>query len=958
MIDFYEACLQQTLQCEETSERSLRHWVTDQLITPLQTRGLVLRGDEETGGLPNATVDVLEETYLIHADVRAGARWYELAHDRMIEPIQQSNRAWEAARQTPLRITAQRWQESKNPGLLYRDDALKEAWKWAKANPDEVEPYEQEFLEASQHFAQARARVQRIRTAAIITSFVIMTVLIFLGWVAGRNGLQAYSRELAAQSRYTRTVSQEQSIRLARAGALPDFGEWWRRSERSLFGKVETTDAQMALRQSLIDFYPSYVLANLGDQVNSIAYSPDGRYLYAAFPDHGVWVLDDRMKITSTIASPSGEPRSAVWSVATSPDGQYLAVSGDDGQAQTGGLVGLWDIEGQQWAATLKVPTEKGLYDEIYTVAFSGDSHYLATGGDYDRAWRDAAGGEDGLVRLWTLEPRMGAPLATTAVLTLTEPQARVLSVAFGQKYEDAPNEKESFATCPEDMPDCTKEPIETVEPEDVAPPGPGESSPIYLAAGSYDRAIYLWELSQAPRGVKATLVFTLTGHTGAIRAIAFSPLENLLASASDDRTIRLWDTTTGRVLYTFVGHDGEVTTLTFSKDGRYLISGSRDRTVRVWDGAASNPNAAIVLSGPQSVILSLAIGPEGRFLAAGSGDQSVHIWDLDYPRDVGLSTLIGHTDRVRGIAYSPDGKFLAAGDNTGATYLWSMASGGTIKKFPALGGKMWGLAYSPDGQYVATCSEDDKVRIWDVATGVVKAELAGHTEDVEKAAFSKDGRYLVTAADDGKVIVWGTQDWEKVQELTVPGESKSAQAWSVAYSPDGRWIAAGRTKGFAHLWAIEPSGGKEFGATLAATLTGHTHYIMSVAFSPDSRYLVTGSWDNTARIWDTKTYTTVGAPLEHPGYVYSVAFSPDGAYLATGARDGKIRLWALEDFPSQDPKLIATLEGHTDLIWNIAFSPDGRYLASSSWDGTIRRYPVRFEDVLDLSWKYAEEEK
>jgi WD40 repeat protein len=132
----------------------------------------------------------------------------------------------------------------------------------------------------------------------------------------------------------------------------------------------------------------------------------------------------------------------------------------------------------------------------------------------------------------------------------------------------------------------------------------------------------------------------------------------------------------------------------------------------------------------------------------------------------------------------------------------------------------------------------------------------------------------------------------------------------------------------------------------------------MSVAFSPDSRYLVTGSWDNTARIWDTKTYTTVGAPLEHPGYVYSVAFSPDGAYLATGARDGKIRLWALEDFPSQDPKLIATREGHTDLLWNIAFSPDGRYLASSSWDGTIRRYPVRFEDVLDLSWKYAEEEK
>jgi hypothetical protein len=149
LTDFYEDTLRQTQTADgqAVTERALRRWFGAQLITPLGTRGLVLRGEAETGGLPNAAVDRLEGLHIIRAEARAGARWYELSHDRLVEPVLQSNRAWEEARQTPLRMVAQQWQETGNDSLLYRGTALKEAIRAIETT--EVEPYERDFVAAS-----------------------------------------------------------------------------------------------------------------------------------------------------------------------------------------------------------------------------------------------------------------------------------------------------------------------------------------------------------------------------------------------------------------------------------------------------------------------------------------------------------------------------------------------------------------------------------------------------------------------------------------------------------------------------------------------------------------------------------------------------------------------------------------------------------------------------------------
>ncbi|HOT91993.1 MAG TPA: hypothetical protein PLJ78_07885 [Anaerolineae bacterium] len=944
LTDFYNDALEAAQKQTGVGEKQLRRWFGEELITPMRTRGLVLRGPEKTGTLPNAAVDVLSRCYIIRSEVRAGARWYELAHDRLISPILNSNRSWEAQRQTPLRTTAQSWQKTKEASLLYRGVALDEALHWAQTHPDDVEPYEQAFLEASRLAQQTARRRRNVQFAAVAVGILTLLVITFLAWSAERSRLEAHSREAAADALYYyQAKDQINSILAARRGIL--IGEATYRDAdtpfwRALLGNVDTTRAQSALRQALVDFYPSQVIANLPDNPYSVAYSVDGQTLYAALPSSAVdaYALEE-------ISPPDGlnqkvalrqqaryKTTGANWSLALSPDGRWLAAGGDNTQTRDG-VVGLLDLARGVWMPWLSVPTTDEIHDDVYTVAFSPDGYYLAAGGDFDSKWRDYAGGmEDGIVRLWELASQ-GDTLQTTAILTLTEPTARVNGVAF------APMTPPSVARA--------------------------VNEPYILAAACNDNNVYIWQITApAPGSLDAILAMTLTAHTGPVNAVAYSPVEPLMATASSDKTIRIWDRRTGAALLTLTGHTAEVKAIAFSADGRYLISGSRDLTVRVWDVMARNPNALIVLtSGPKNLVLSVTISPDNRFIVAGTGDKALRVWNRDFVVRWGLSTLSGHRSRVRGMAYSPDGLHLASADDEGQVRIWDVRTGETTRQLSPVGGTVWNLAYSPNGEYLVTCTADNNAYVWNQTSGRPVAVLAGHTADVEDADFSGDGRYLVTGGDDHKGILWNTATWSVEAELKIPGIRYPGQIWNVAYSPNGRWIATGYTGGKITLWRVDaPAAGMPVQVTPVVTFTEHTAHIMGLAFSPDSRYLASAAWDGTTRIWSTETLTTaLKTPLRHPNdvFVYSVAFSPADdsgryRYLATGARDGHVRLWQLDDFPKKPPQLVADLGGHTDLVWSISFSPDGQYLASSSWDGTVRRYMVPFENVWALSAVYV----
>ncbi len=907
LADFYLEGLKAAQKESGVSERQLRRWFSEQLITPMRTRGLVMRDAEATAGLPNAAVDVLERRYLIRADLRGGVRWYELVHDRMIEPIRKSNREWETARETPLRVAARQWQESKNAGLFFREEVLVESLAWAAAHPDEMEPFELEFLAASRLAEQRRNRTRRLWIGSAVAGGVVLLLVSYLAWLAGRGNLLAYSREMAMVALVQQESNHAKSVELAREAVLLDNMSPLLKTFQPVLGAIDQTEAEMALRRVLLDFYPAQHLENLESDVPAVLYMPDDRGLYLGLSRGEILTWDFNGGGTSVIREALADrPGSAVWTLALSPDGKTLLAGGDDGGSpgNVGGLE-FMDVETGQWSGWVQTPASSGFYEGIYSAVFSADGKWVATGGQLGPAARKQENSRNrGMVRIWALT-QTGAGMRATPAFTLTEPTMHVNSVAFSSDGK-------------------------------------------YLAAGSYDNLVYVWGLQTSETGtMTVTPAITLAYHTALVRAVAFGPYSEYLASASRDKTIRVYLAGSWQPVRTLVGHKSDVTSLAFSPLGDYLISGSRDATVRLWSAQTQGTNVVATLTGPLNVLSDVAFSRDGQKVAGGTGDGTVWSWDLSRPREGQYSTLSGQGAMVRGIDFGPDGT-LASGDNSGQLRIWSMERGGMVQALQTQAGKMWNLEYSPDGRYIVTCSDDKVAEVWNSGDLSAAGPPLTHSAAVNMAAFSPDGAHLVTVSDDGLGRVWETQHWSLETRLETQVRY-SGGVFAVAYSPDGRWIATGHTDDQVRLWQVQP-GSSPLAVSLAYTLTGHTNDILSLDFSPDGKLLASGSWDNRVLLWNMGTFTLAAEPLEHSSYVYSVAFSPDRKQrmLAVGTRKGSVYLWDLDNL--REPQVVGLMKGHSDLIWRVAISPDGKTLASSSWDGTIRRYPLNFEDVLNYA--------
>ncbi|EAU29371.1 conserved hypothetical protein [Aspergillus terreus NIH2624] len=386
----------------------------------------------------------------------------------------------------------------------------------------------------------------------------------------------------------------------------------------------------------------------------------------------------------------------------------------------------------------------------------------------------------------------------------------------------------------------------------------------------------------------------TLEGHTGPIGAVAFSPIDQVLATCSHDKTIKFWDTTTGSLRQSLSGHSDWVRAIAFSSSGRLLASGSQDSTVKLWDAVTGAPlNDFCGHSGP---ICSVDFSPSGDLVVSGSVDCTLRLWDVTTGSL--KRTLNGHTQPVQAVAFSPNGEVLVSG------------------------------------------SQDKTIKLWATTPGSLEQTLEGHSDWVRAIAFSSCGRLIASGSHDGTVRVWDAGAGAVKQAFTVQGHLRNtvvghqASVGAVAFSPDGRLLACGTHDSTISLWDITTG-------ALRTTLAGHIFSVGALAFSPDSQLLASGSFDSTAKLWDISTEALQSSLIEetppevidgHSGTVGIVAFSFDKKILASGSIDKTVKLWDVIT-----GSLLYTLEGHLDLIWAVEFSPDGRLLASGSNDGAIK---------------------
>ena len=288
----------------------------------------------------------------------------------------------------------------------------------------------------------------------------------------------------------------------------------------------------------------------------------------------------------------------------------------------------------------------------------------------------------------------------------------------------------------------------------------------------------------------------TFEGHTDIVSNVAFRPNGVMLASASWDQTVRLWNVNTGRHLRTLTGHTSDVMSVVFSPDGQTLASASWDGTIRLWN--PNNGQLKRTLTGHAGGVASVAFSPDSQTLASGSADSTIRLWNAKTWQL--KSTLTGHTHVVDIIAFSRDGDMLASGSRDTTIRLWNPNNGKQIKTLVGHTSDVLRMIFSPNGQTLVSGSQDETVRLWDPNNGQLITTLTNQRGWANPVAFSPDGANLLIGGRG--ISIWDTE----AGEFKKPLAADIGNATSVVFSPDGQMVASGSADNKVRLWEFNAS--------------------------------------------------------------------------------------------------------------------------------------------------------
>ncbi|MBX7466144.1 hypothetical protein K1Y80_08585 [Streptomyces sp. MAG02] len=429
-----------------------------------------------------------------------------------------------------------------------------------------------------------------------------------------------------------------------------------------------------------------------------------------------------------------------------------------------------------------------------------------------------------------------------------------------------------------------------------------------------------------------------ITGHTSDVVSLSFAPKGAVLATASWDRTVRLWDIRNPHrpLLLAVLTQPDRLTSVAFADGGRVLATAS-ERSVRLWDVSDRHAPAQLSTLPAQFAAPTWVAARPGGVVATGHTDGTVRLWSAVDPRRPRLlATLPGHTDAVTSVAFSADGHTLASTGDTTAR-LWNVADPADPRPLDVLRGHtetVTSAAFSPDGRTLATGSWDHTARLWTLGDGPrarAPAILHGHPAIVWSVAFGPDGRTLVSVG--GATVFWDIDDPAHPKRVNVV----QGGAYQAAFSPDGGTLAnSDRLLDLRDL-----------------TSGSHDDVVTSVTFGPGGHLLASASWDGTARLWQVvgdRALWPLGALRGHTKFVRSVAFSPDGRTLVTASEDTTLRVWDVRE--PRTPRLISVFTPGAGEVGGARFGPDGHLLAvwaQSScglWDLSDPTQPQRLSDV------------
>ena len=418
--------------------------------------------------------------------------------------------------------------------------------------------------------------------------------------------------------------------------------------------------------------------------------------------------------------------------------------------------------------------------------------------------------------------------------------------------------------------------------------------------------------------------VSELMKHESHILQFEFSPNGRELATASFDRTARVWESETGRPLIPRLRHGMEVTEAHFSPDGERLLTACQDGTTRLW-GLRGNEGARLTLRHRLSGEIKVRVSADARHVLAFCASPTVRVWDIrsgqisaewseagnvtdaQFNRDgsrvavaVADGTVqlrevstgaglfhVSHRGKVNCLTFSPDGQTFLTGGDDAKVRLWKATDGRVLGPPLIHGGALSRATFSVDGQQVVTGSEDKKARIWDVKTGSLVGLPLELGSAVGSVDLNVDGTRIYTLRKgDGAALLGAMRLWDATTRKPLAPEQPlySAGSYPTPFSPDGRKFLMLQDATTVALYDAQT--GRRI-----APLLEHRFLPSGFAFSPDGRLALTRA-NRVARVWDASTGDPVSPPLVHKGYLQSADWSADGRELITTANDGTLSIW------------------------------------------------------------------
>jgi len=478
------------------------------------------------------------------------------------------------------------------------------------------------------------------------------------------------------------------------------------------------------------------------------------------------------------------------------------------------------------------------------------------------------------------------------------------------------------------------------------------------LASGGDDATIRLWEVSSG-------MELQTLAQPEPVSVLAWSPAAALLASGDRVGTIRLWALT--RVSAVCVqeqqGHAAWIEGLSFAPDGRTLASASYDRTVKLWTLVPWQAHNTLSIQGwMRRVVWS----PDGRILATCSFDRIIRLWDGETYHF--LLALQRHTAAVYDLAFTADGSCLLSVSEDGALCVWEVATWQCSHMLRGYTGTLYDVDWNADHSRIASMGSDGVINIYTVADGTLHRALSSNTNIMVGLGWSADGRWLATSKMGNMIALWDTQSGAQSRELSDPDNPKGV-FYGVAWHPNGQQLAAGTASHGILIWDVttggrirseapvptrirfvawrpdgqQVAGGGDNGVvyvwdanngTLRQQFTGNGGMITAIAWSPDGLLVgasVGGKEHGEIVIWDpirgTHQHTLVG----QSGTIHALAWGTSNPVVISGGDDGKLCWWNLEK-----GECVGVQPAHEGAVQALRRTTDGTMLASCGDDGAI----------------------